>query len=53
MNGNSTNKWEKVTKFLGDLNDQYSYPKMIYMDINSDTSTEKYGGWMRKRIREG
>ena len=52
MNGSSTTKWDKITKFLGELNDQYTYPKLIYMDINSDTSTDKYQKWMKKRIRE-
>ena len=38
--GNTKVKWTEATEYLYDINNQYTHPKIIYMDINADVSSK-------------
>ena len=35
-NGTGREKWREIETFLEDINLEYSYPKIIHIDINAD-----------------
>ena len=41
-NGNNKNKWEEVKRNIEDLDDEYKYPKILYIDVNTSILDEKY-----------
>ena len=44
-NGNSKQKWNKINSILNDLDDSYQWPKVVYMDINTDVTHKKFIEW--------
>ena len=44
-NGNNKEKWEKVNSTLDNLNDAYKWPKVVYLDINTDVNHQKFKEW--------
>ena len=44
-NGVSATKWEKVNAVINELSDAYKWPKIIYMDINTDVNHKKFKEW--------
>ena len=53
MNGNSKKKWNQVWKYINSINEAYQYPKLIYMDINSDINTQEFKEFERKMVIKG
>ena len=52
-NGVSHTKWDKVNSVLNELNDAYKWPKIVYMDINTDTEHRKFKEWENSLARRG
>ena len=44
-NGNSKTKWEVVKRTIEDLDDEYKYPKVMYIDVNTSITDDKYRKW--------
>ena len=41
-NGNNKTKWEEVRRTIEDLDDEYKYPKILYIDVNTSIHDDKY-----------
>ena len=53
MNGNNQEKWKDIENYLSYLNEQYIYPKIVYLDINTDIGDRKYKEWKHSTESDG
>ena len=44
-NGNNLEKWDKNNAVMNDLNDAYKWPKLLYIDVNTDVEHKKFKEW--------
>ena len=44
-NGNNIEKWDKINAIMNDLNDAYKWPKILYIDVNTDVEHKKFKDW--------
>ena len=44
-NSNNIEKWDKINAVMNDLNDAYKWPKLLYIDVNTDVEHKKFKEW--------
>ena len=47
-NKDSIDKWEKLYKNIHDYHLRYKIPMVVYIDVNSDLTKNRYKEWKKK-----